>query len=152
MQGWSKGIIYSAVGLTGVGLLLIALAWNGAASLDYAQGQIPYLLSGGAGGLALVIAGIALMTVYSLRRDLLLLGRKLDRMAQALEADPAQGSPAAAAGQTGQVVAGRTTYHTPHCHLVEDRDDLQTMEPETAHNQGLAPCRICNPAEVPQLA
>ena len=53
----------------GIGFIVIGLAWNGAAGVDFVQGQVPYLLSGGAFGLALVIAGAALVVVQNSRRD-----------------------------------------------------------------------------------
>src|SRR5260370_7946064 len=34
-----------------LGFIVILLGWNGAAGVDFTQGQIPYLLSGGAFGL-----------------------------------------------------------------------------------------------------
>ncbi|MGH2692190.1 MAG: hypothetical protein ACRDHM_06770, partial [Actinomycetota bacterium] len=50
------------------GFALIGLAWNGAASLDYTQGQLPYLISGGLGGLAAVLYGSAAMVVRQMKR------------------------------------------------------------------------------------
>lgn len=148
MQGWSKGVIYSAVALVGVGVLLIVLAWNGAASLDFTQGQIPYLISGGIGGIALVGAGLTLIVVHSIRRDTLMLGHKLDAVVdvlQDLRGTAALGPTAVPEHEELRVVAGRTTYHSQTCHLVEGRSDLQVMSPAAARDRGLAPCRICNP-------
>lgn len=150
MQGWSKGVIYSAVSMLGVGVLLIVLGWNGAASLDFVSGQVPYIISGGIGGIALAGAGLTLIVVHSLRRDLLQLGLKLDRIVDAvqeLQGAGAVGPTAVPEGDGLRVVAGRTTYHAQTCHLVEGRDDLQVMSPEAARDRGLAPCRICNPHE-----
>lgn len=148
MGGGSKSIIYTAVALMGAGAILIIFAWNGAASLDYTQGQIPFLISGGIGGLALVGAGLTLAIVNSVRGDLLRLAQRLDLVIEGIS-DLARG------GATGptvvpeaeglRVVAGRTTYHARSCHLVEGRGDLQVMSPEAARDRGLAPCRICNP-------
>ena len=45
------------VGLCLVGLLLVFLGWNGAASRDRVPAQFPYLLSGGIAGLSLVLLG-----------------------------------------------------------------------------------------------
>lgn len=49
------------------GFSLIVLAWNGAAEYDTIQQQFPFALSGGLGGLALVIAGSAVLLVQALR-------------------------------------------------------------------------------------
>lgn len=150
MQGWSKGVIYSAVSMLGVGVLLIVLGWNGAASWDRVASQVPYIISGGIGGIALAGAGLTLIVVHSLRRDLLQLGLKLDRIVDAvqeLHGTAAVGPTAVPEDDGLRVVAGRTTYHAQTCHLVEGRDDLQVMSPEAARDRGLAPCRICNPHE-----
>ena len=57
------------LGCIAIGILIIGLAWNGAAGVDFVQGQVPYLLSGGFLGLALVVFGAALVVVQSNRRD-----------------------------------------------------------------------------------
>ena len=66
---WSKlggvlGIVYCIAGF-----FLIFLGWNGAASNDREPAQIPYLISGGLGGLGLVVLGSALIVAHSLRAD-----------------------------------------------------------------------------------
>ncbi len=149
-MNWSKGIIYSAMAMLGLGGLLLFLAWNGAASWNHTPAQIPYLISGGLGGTALVVGGVALAVLHSLRRDLMSLGTKLDAVVEAVRVSSSTGAfaPSAVPDADGpRVVAGRTTYHDPQCHLVEDRDDLQVMAPESARDRGLAPCRICDPRD-----
>lgn len=49
------------------GFGLIVLAWNGAAGYDTIQQQLPFALSGGLGGLGLVIAGAGVLLVQALR-------------------------------------------------------------------------------------
>ena len=54
---WAKlggllGIVYCIAGF-----VLIFLGWNGAASNDRVEAQIPYVVSGGIAGLALVVSG-----------------------------------------------------------------------------------------------
>ena len=84
MSGWPKSALYTAVGLVALGGIVIFLSWNGAAGKDYAQGQIPYLISGGVGGLALVITGLTVAIVQAMRRDMAELGQKLDALTEAL--------------------------------------------------------------------
>jgi hypothetical protein len=77
---WSKlggvvGIAYCIVGF-----FLIFLGWNGAASNDRETAQIPYLISGGIGGLALVVLGSALIVTHSLRADRVELNGVLEDM------------------------------------------------------------------------
>jgi hypothetical protein len=66
---WSKlgGVL--GIGYCIAGFFLIFLGWNGAASHDREPAQIPYLISGGLGGLALVVLGSALIVAHSLRAD-----------------------------------------------------------------------------------
>jgi hypothetical protein len=77
----------------GLGFLLMIMGWNGAAGLDYVQGQIPYVISGGLIGLALVIFGAVLLLIESNRRDRLMLERRLEELSAAVsrasEADAA---------------------------------------------------------------
>jgi hypothetical protein len=85
MQGWPKSALYTAVGLVALGGIVIFFSWNGAAGKDYAQGQIPYLISGGVGGLALVITGLTVGVVQAMRRDMAELGQKFDALTEALQ-------------------------------------------------------------------
>jgi hypothetical protein len=134
------------VGLAGLGVVLLFLAWNGAAGVDHVTGQVPYLISGGLTGLTLVATGLTVVVVHSHRRQTAALTEKLDEII-----DVVRGlGGAAATGPTAVpsdrvVVAGRTTYHLPTCRLVEGRGDQQPMSPEAAAERGLSPCRICNP-------
>lgn len=128
------------------GLVLIWSGWNGAATYNDIRQQFPYLISGGLGGLALVIIGAGLFVVQSQRADrvqleanLVELRRILDRMTGA-----ARGNGSEAGGN--MVVAGPTTYHRPACRLVEGREGLKTMTAEAAEAEGLGPCRTCNPS------
>ena len=146
MQRSARSAVYVAVGCIGVGFLLIILGWNNAANLDYAQGQLPYIISGGIGGIALVGVGLTLALVQTLRADLHLIARKLDELNESAGGPRALGGPTAVPEDEGEkVVAGRTTYHRSNCHLVEGRGDLQVMSVKAAFDRGLAPCRVCNP-------
>jgi len=132
------------------GLIVILLGWNGAASIDFAQGQIPYLLSGGAFGLALVVFGAVLIAVQNARRDRVRLEAQLDelnaavgRLATAVSITQADnGRPASVASET--VVVGRTSFHRPTCRLAAGKDLVRTTV-ELALAEGLNPCRICTP-------
>jgi hypothetical protein len=86
MRNLTKSPLYTAVALVGLGFVLIFFGWNGAAGKDYTQGQIPYLISGGVAGLALVLCGLCVVIVQAVRREAVLLASKLDRLADALGA------------------------------------------------------------------
>jgi hypothetical protein len=121
------------------GFLLIAVAWNGAAGLDYVQGQLPYLISGGVGGLSLVVLGSALLIVENARRDRALLERRLEELVATMGR-----SVSAPAGHAGQVVAGAMSFHHPDCRLVEERG-AELVSRARAEEEGLSACRVCTP-------
>lgn len=138
------------LGFIAAGFAVIGKAWDGAASINFAQGQIPYLLSGGFMGLGLVITGatLLLLTTARIERELLtdrfddmarLLGRNLNRM---------QISTNGAGTSNGQVVAGATTYHRAECKILEGKEGLTTVTVEQAAAEGLERCRVCDPPAV----
>src|SRR5439155_7129992 len=151
-RAWAK--LGGQLGLLciGLGLLLIGLAWNGAAGIDFVSGQIPYLLSGGALGLALVAIGVGFVVVQNSRRDRALLEAQMKELATAVTrlANAVAGGAGAVNGQPERardaetVVIGRGSYHRPDCRLVQGKD-LPTSTPAAAAADGLSPCRICQP-------
>jgi hypothetical protein len=150
---WSRlggvlGIVYCIVGV-----LLIFLGWNGAASNDRVQAQLPYVVSGGIGGLALVIVGAALIVAHSLRTDRVELRGGIDDLRQSIDRI-GSGAPVAAGtsqAMTGvgstAVLAGPTSYHRPGCKLVQGHPDAGAMTIDDARASGRTPCRICTPDE-----
>jgi hypothetical protein len=91
---WSKlggvlGIVYCVAGF-----FLIFLGWNGAASNDREPAQIPYLISGGIGGLGLVVVGSALIVAHSLRADRVELRGAIDELRDAIAERGAPADPA----------------------------------------------------------
>jgi hypothetical protein len=97
---WSKlggvlGIAYCIVGF-----FLIFLGWNGAASYDREPAQIPYLISGGLGGLALVVVGSALIVVHSLRADRVELQGAIEDLPAAMGSTGAPGGSELAADES----------------------------------------------------
>jgi hypothetical protein len=60
---------YVGIALTVVGFGFIAIAWNGAASLDFIQGQFPFFISGGLTGIGLIVVGVTIMVIETIRRD-----------------------------------------------------------------------------------
>ena len=87
-MGGKLGMLFA-----GLGFLLMVMGWNGAAGLDYVQGQVPYVLSGGFIGLGLVIFGAVLLVIESNRRDRMLVERRLEDMAAALSRLNPAGAP-----------------------------------------------------------
>lgn len=149
------------LGCIAVGLLVIGLGWNGASSVDFVSGQIPYLLSGGAFGLAIVALGVALLVIDNSRRNrarieaqLRELNVAISRLAAAIGSGGTNGhgpSPAGAASTSpGTVLLGRSTFHRADCRLAAGKD-LAEGTVDGAVAAGLSPCRICNPADLHTL-
>jgi hypothetical protein len=151
-RAWGKLGGQLGLGCAALGLLLIGIGWNGAASIDFVSGQVPYLLSGGALGLALVIVGVALVVVQNGRRDRAILETQLRDLSSAVSRlATALGSTSIASAGNGSttpgkdmVVVGGTSFHRPDCRLAEGKN-LPAMPISAALADGLTPCRICNP-------
>ena len=157
-RAWAKLGGQLGLACIGIGLLLIGLAWNGAAGVDFVQGQIPYLLSGGFMGLSLVFIGIGLVIVENSRKDrsklqaeLQDLNTAITRLAAAISAG--SGTNGSTRTTTSappvptaldRVVLGRTSYHRPDCRLAEGKELVESTM-EAAEAEGLTPCRICVP-------
>lgn len=87
MQFGTKASTYVAVGIIIVGFAIIFFGWNGAAEKDFVSGQMPYVISGGIAGLAVVFVGLTLASVEARRRDNAKLVAKIDRLLQHLGED-----------------------------------------------------------------
>jgi hypothetical protein len=141
------------LGFIAAGLLVIGLAWNGAASVDFVSGQVPYLLSGGALGLGLIVLGAAMIIVQNSRRDRSLIEAQLKELNAAIArlANAVGGGGAGAHNGGGlRVVLGRSSYHRTDCRLAQGKD-LPLATIEAAEEEGLSPCRICNPDELERV-
>lgn len=133
------------------GFVVIGLGWNGMARVACPDCQLPYLLSGGATGIGLIIFGASLLIMAQIRADRLRAELHLENVLAALNrSQPAPlDSPADASEANGQrmVVAGPGAYHRPGCSLLKGKSGLATLSLEDAQDSGLAPCRVCNPLE-----
>jgi hypothetical protein len=150
---WAKlggvlGIVYCIAGF-----VLIFLGWNGAASNDSVEAQMPYLVSGGIAGLGLVIIGAALIVAYSLRTDRAELKTAIDELrSSGVVGAAAVAAPVVASGQpvSGgvEVVAGEQSYHRADCTMVAGQHAARPMSAAEAAAAGLEPCRICQPDQL----
>jgi hypothetical protein len=148
------------------GFVMIGLGWDGASQQDCVECQLPYLLSGGAAGIGLIVFGCSMLVVAQIKAERIRLGAYVNQVAAAVQspagsaptapaaaaaapAVAASPSPVAEASGDGNVVAGRSTYHRPDCALVRGKDDLELLSVEAAVGRGLEPCRACEPAVVP---
>ncbi len=136
------------------GFVVLGVAWDGAASVDCVQCQIPYLLSGGGIGIGLIVVGAGLLLFEAGRRVIGRLEARLDQLSESLQVAGAASSNGSAAGAgeitpaPDAVVIGRSSFHRQDCRLVADKDDLTYASPEDALDKGLTNCRVCDPAGV----
>ena len=143
-----------------LGFVVIILGWYGAAHTVNLYEQLPYSISGGTLGLALVFSGgfcyfayWLTQMVYAARRDSADTRQALERIEVLLAS---QGSERAATGG-GTATATRpkarsatfyatptgTMFHRADCPAVAGRDNLRQV---TGDEDGLSACRICEPA------
>lgn len=145
MNRYSPGRLGSllALAFVGGGLLLIGLGYNGMASNSAVAAQMPYLLSGGLLGLALVVFGTGLMVNHSARED----RQRLEALLEQMVEQQHDGAIAAQvpADADGLYAAGTTSYHRPGCRLVDGREEVAYVTAEEAAARDLKPCRVCHP-------
>lgn len=138
--------------LVPLGVLVILLGWYGASRTSNVYEQVPYLISGGLLGLALVFVGAFLYFGHWLTR---LVQEQRSRSAAVVDAvnrlTDAVGRQAVAPSADGRsgtapepvlVATGSGTMaHRPGCRAVAGKPGVR---PVTAAD-GLAPCRLCDP-------
>jgi hypothetical protein len=137
-----------------LGIFAIFLGWYGVAHTKYQYDQLPYVVSGGLLGLALVFLGgflyfgAWLAKIGNEQRDS---ARQLaDAMLVLVDLVSKQsGSLAPGAGTSNAFVADElvlagagTTVHRRDCPLIAHRNDLH---PVTGDQTGLGTCRVCRP-------
>ncbi len=138
-----------------LGIVFVLLGWFGASRSVLVFEQIPYLISGGVLGLALVFGGGFTYFAYWLtvmvresrtaRAEMTAVLLRMETLMQTA-AQPAartvRGAPAPA--YAGGLVATKTgtMIHRPDCVAVDGRDNLRKV---TATTAGLTACRLCDP-------
>jgi hypothetical protein len=164
--------------LTGIGALTLLVGYLGISREAIVAKQIPYLISGGIGGLALLIIGAVFLGTEEVRRD----AARLDRLESMVEqlhaallvADPmaaheivtapatvdvatngqggvldARSAPMAATDRDRVVVLPQgRSFHRADCPMVEGKAKAQALPANGARSRGLVPCRLCEPHPV----
>jgi hypothetical protein len=126
-----------------IGFIAIGLGWNGMAKNACPDCQLPYLLSGGATGIGLILLGATLLITAQVRDERMKLAEQLRQVGTAISKAVGAAGPTAATGEL--VVAGKSTYHRLDCRLVEGKAEIDRVSVEVARLNGLSPCRVCGP-------
>ena len=134
-----------SVGLLVVGIVFVILGWYGAAHTNILTEQIPYLISGGLLGMALIIvAGFMASSAQTERdnRDMRIdLARAMSGMPAGTNNTGVAGLAPASDGQV-LVVPGGHSFHEPGCPIVEGKD-ASALPLQKAIDQGLVTCKLC---------
>ncbi len=147
----------------GCGALLVIIGYLGVSGESIVAKQLPYLISGGIGGVLLAILGGYFLGIEELRRD----GGRLDRMERQIEelhralldrpdaptvaTDPPAGRAGTAPSPNGHgsprhvmVVESGESFHRAGCALVAGKAS-EELDLAAAAGRGLHPCPVCEP-------
>ena len=141
--------------LAALGALALFLGWYGVSGQALTAKQLPYLVSGGLTGIALVIIAGVFLATEDVRRSLgrlTELERKIDDLYSLFAADlasaPFAAAPAAPALSTGNALVALPTgssYHQSGCTLVRGKAEADAVDRDEVRRRGLRPCRVCDP-------
>jgi hypothetical protein len=138
-----------------LGIFAIFLGWYGVAHTKYQYDQLPYVVSGGLLGLALVFLGgflyfgAWLAKIGSEQREsarqladaMLVLADVVERQRGTIDAGQAT-LPGHVAGDELVLAGAGSTVHRRDCPLITHRDDLHALRGDET---GLGTCRVCRP-------
>jgi hypothetical protein len=137
-----------------VGLLLTLLGWIGVSGEAIVAKQIPYVVSGGIGGVLLAVIGAYFLGTEELRKDsgrLDRLEQKVDELhaallqrpdAPAVVVDARSGN--GSAPESVLVVSGGETFHAHGCPMAAGKD-TEELAVAAATKRGLSACPLCAP-------
>ncbi|HVA42392.1 MAG TPA: hypothetical protein VNF50_02815 [Acidimicrobiales bacterium] len=150
---WAGGAVRPVIGwvLAALGVLVIFLGWYGISGQSIVAEQLPYLISGGLGGVALVGIGAAFIGTEWLRREATRVERLEEMVAElrdVLLAYPEASAPAEQRDGVVSLVAIPTgsTFHTAGCAMMRNKSGVEPVTARSIGQRGLSPCRICEPA------
>ncbi len=146
--------------LIGLGAVLMLLGYFGVSRESIPAKQIPYLVSGGIGGIFLAVLGAYFLATQEIRNDsgrLDRLERMVEELHQALLRRPdapdlhhaaaevaASTNGAASPARRVAVVEGGELFHRASCQMVAGKDP-EDITPTAARKRGLRPCPACTP-------
>ena len=150
--------------LVGLGFIFVLVGYLGISREALVAKQLPYLISGGIGGIALVGFGAMLVGTEDLKRTQERIDH-LERLVDDLHAvlltrtdAPAFGHLGSDDGEVGDPEAAtdprRTrflalpqgqTFHRSDCSMIQGKRQAEQVTAAVARRRGLKPCRLCEP-------
>ena len=139
--------------LIGIGAILILAGYFGVSREALVAKQIPYLVSGGIGGMVLVAIGAFFLGTEDIRKDLRRLdhvelmveelhGALLTRLASDGRSTRTSNGHGAANGRVA-LPSGRS-YHRAACSMVQGKG-AESVTSAQIDERGLEPCSLCEP-------
>lgn len=140
-----------------LGAIAIFLGWYGVSGQALTAKQLPYLISGGVSGIALVLVGAVVLATGTLRREMSRLDRverKVDDLYALLVAEPVApdaaedaeaAQPADSAPESLVALPDGRTYHRSSCALVAGKSDQVVVDQSEIAARSLRPCPVCDP-------
>ena len=140
-------------GLAALGVIALVIAWAGVSGEIFVARQVPYVVSGGLGGIALIVlAGVLLGT-----HDLYGYAARLDRVEQKVDDihrvlvmawDDRAGTSLDDGDSIVAVLPKGSSYHRPSCVAVQGKA-VEQLPAQQAAATGLSSCKLCEPPDVP---
>jgi hypothetical protein len=140
--------------LTALGAIAIVVGWSQTSDELFVARQVPYLISGGLGGLGLLVLGGVFLTTNDLYRytdRLDRVERKVDDIHRALVAAGEIPELDAAELSVVEVLPAGTTFHRSGCPAVNGKA-TDVMPPTAAMEAGRTACKLCSPLDEEAIA
>jgi hypothetical protein len=138
--------------LVGIGAVMIIIGYVGVARQVLVAKQLPYVVSGGILGVAVVTVGVLFIGTEELRRDsgrldrLELMVAELHRVLLTRPDAPALHEAAAPAGAVRLVaLPDGERYHTDTCAAIVGKEQATVVTSRTIARRSLTPCPLCEP-------
>ncbi len=151
---WSIAAVVCLFG----GAVLLVVAWYDISGTANLYEQMPYLVSAGFSGLALIMVGSALVVAGRSDRVERRLAQLIDAITEVAGTDDASSArdgteppgaaepadPLLTASSAYLTVPDGTTYHHPSCLLLREKE-ASPADPDAIAAGSLAPCPVCAP-------
>ena len=146
-------------GFVVAGVIVSIVGWIGVSGEAIVAKQIPYVVSGGIGGVLLAVVGAYFLGTEELRKD----SGRLDRLEQKVDelhaallsrpdapvitSDGASGNGSSSAPESVLVVSGGETFHAHGCPMAAGKE-TEELAVTAATKRGLSACPLCSPTPV----